>query len=151
MELLHLPLNHEQRQRVCSLLALGATRRMAAEFVDCRYADLQAEITGDPLFQAQVHLHELRPEIEILRSLIETARDPKQWRAAAWILERFYPRRYSPRRRNTLQPAQLQAFLDRLEKQLLAVFPEADKVREFFEQLRNKKPRRSARAAGKET
>jgi hypothetical protein len=116
------PLNDGQRRLVCALLALGATRRSAAEFADCRRLDLEAELKRDPAFKLQVLQSELRPEINNLRTLLEAARDPKQWRAAAWALERLYPERYAPQKRNTLQPHDLQIFEKDLKLRLAKVF-----------------------------
>jgi hypothetical protein len=110
------PLTDDQRRRACVLLALGSTRLQAAHFADCRLKDLEAEIQRDPAFKIQVHQSELRPEIEILRTLREAARDPKQWRAGAWALERFYPRRYGLRKRNTLTKAEKRRFTQRRKK-----------------------------------
>jgi hypothetical protein len=38
-------------------------------------------------------------EMDLLRNVAREAQDPKNWKAAAWALERLYPQRYAPRRR----------------------------------------------------
>jgi hypothetical protein len=105
------PLSPEQRRRVGALLGIGATRRMAVQFAGCRLADLLAEMQRDPDFKLEIQQQELRPEVEVLRSLLEAARDPKQWRAAGWVLERFYPRRYAARKGDALTSGQVNAAL----------------------------------------
>lgn len=100
------------------MLALGATRRSAAEFADCRRLDLEAELKRDPAFKLQVQQSELRPEIQLLRALVEAARDPKQWRAAAWALERLYPERYGAQKRTAIKPIHLKAFQKLLNTKL---------------------------------
>jgi hypothetical protein len=89
---------------------------MAARFAGCRLADLLAEIRRDADFKQQVQQQELRPEIQVLRSMLDAGRDPKQWRAAAWVLERFYPRRYAARKGDALSSAALRAALEAEEQ-----------------------------------
>jgi len=130
------PLNVDQRRRACALLALGGTRRVAAEFADCRRLDLEAEIQRDPAFKLMVQQSELRPEIEILRTLQEAARDPKQWRAAAWALERLYPERYGACKRNALKGADMRIFMALIDQKLERAIPAA---------LKGRRPRRKRR------
>lgn len=110
------PLTDDQRRRACALLAMGATRLQAAQFADCNRKDLAAEMKRDPAFKQQVQQSELRAEMEIVRTLREATRDPKQWRAAAWTLERSYPRRYGLRKRNALTKAEKRRFQQRQKK-----------------------------------
>jgi hypothetical protein len=146
------PLNHEQRQRVLALLALGSTRRMACKYVGCRVLDLTAEIKCDRDFKQQVRQQELLPEIEILRSLLAAARDPKQWRAASWTLERFYPYRYAPRKGDAVRPTQLQSMLSKLDQGLAKAIPDPERRWQLLEQClgrwsrpRKSRPRKSRR------
>jgi hypothetical protein len=94
------------------MLAAGTTRTSAAKFAGCRRLDLDAEIKRDPVFKQLVRQSELRPEMDSLRTLLEAARDPKQWRAAAWALERMYPRRYGASKREAVRPAELRKFVE---------------------------------------
>ena len=148
------PLNQEQRQRVLAMLAHGATRRMATKYAGCRVLDLTAEMQCDPDYKQQVQQHELRPEIEVLRALLVTARDPKQWRAAAWVLERFYPRRYAPRKADALRRAELQAALNSMEQQSAEAAADPKKGRQFLAHLQRQrsppaKPRPTKRRRSK--
>lgn len=129
------PLNDDQRRRACALLGLGATRRVAAEFADCRRLDLEAEIKRDPAFRLTVKQHELRPEIETLRKLLEAARDPKQWRAAAWFLERLYPERYAAGKRRVVKRADLRTFMQKLDQELAMKIPGPKKRQRLLQQL----------------
>jgi hypothetical protein len=105
------PLTEEERTLATAMLAAGMTRTSAAQYAGCRRYDLDAEIQRDPEFKQQVRRSELQPELNALRGVLKAAREPGQWRAAAWALERLYPRRYSARRRNGVPRGALQKFM----------------------------------------
>lgn len=128
------PLNQQQRREICALLALGGTRRLASKFASCRILDIHAEMKLDPEFRKQVRQHELRPEIDILKSVLAAACDPKQWRAGAWALERLYPRRYASRRSDALRQADIRSFLEHLDKVFAPVIPNLKERLQYLEQ-----------------
>jgi hypothetical protein len=128
------PLNMQQRREICALLGTGGTRRLAARFAACRVLDIHAEMKNDPEFRKLVRQHELRPEIEVLKSVLNAACDPKQWRAGAWTLERLYPRRYAARRGDSLQHKDIRAFLESLDKLFAPVIPNLKERLKYLEQ-----------------
>jgi predicted secreted protein len=130
-----LPLNEQQQSRVCAILALGGTRRMAVEYAGCTKAQVQAERQKNPFFAERLRLSELRPEIELLRTMFQAATDPKQWRAATWTLERFYPRRYGKQRRDEISSKDLVSFIKRIEAVLEQEIADHATRRKIIEQL----------------
>jgi len=138
------PLTDHQRRRACALLAAGATRTSAAKFAGCRRLDLDAEIKRDPVFKQHVRQSELQPEMQSMRTLLAAASDPKQWRAAAWALERMYPRRYGASKREAVPPAELRKFVAQHAK-------ERDLRRIVQEQRAAEKKKKSAHAKARST
>ncbi len=130
-----LPLNEQQQNRVCAILALGGTRKMAVEYAGCTKAQVQTECKNNPFFAERLRLSELRPEIELLRAMFTAATDPKQWRAATWTLERFYPRRYGKQRRDEISSKDLVSFIKRIEQVLEQEIADHATRRKIIEQL----------------
>ncbi len=92
-----LKLNETKRREICAILAVGGTRRMAATYVGCATATIRSTARRLPEFAEQLRKAELGPEITFLTAIKTAAGDAKQWRAAAWALERLFPERYAKR------------------------------------------------------
>ena len=84
-----------KRREVCAILAVGGTRLMAATYVGCCVDTIRESARRDESFAEQLRKAELGPEITFLKCLQTAASDVKQWRAAAWALERLFPERYA--------------------------------------------------------
>lgn len=114
------------------------TRSSAAKFAGCRRMDLEAEIKRDPAFRQLIQESELRPELKVLRTVLDAGGDPKQWRAAAWALERLYPRRYGASKREAVPPAAL--------RKIIAQERKAEDLKKIVQKNR---PAKAKRAEGK--
>lgn len=88
-------LNSDQRLDVLEAIELGAGIETAARFAGCDAADITCTLDADPRFRRHYHRAEVQLEIECLRAVRLQGRN---WRAAAWALERIYPDRYAPRK-----------------------------------------------------
>src|ERR1041385_1262536 len=86
-----------KRREICRILGVGGTRSMAAMYVGCTTETIRAVARQDPDFATELHKAELDAEIKLLEAIRDAAKDVKQWRAAAWALERLFPERYGNR------------------------------------------------------
>jgi hypothetical protein len=118
-----LRLDETKQREVCAILAVGGTRRMAAHYVGCHPETIRRRALREPEFAAQLRRAEVTPEITLLRSIQAAAADPKQWRAAAWALERLYPDRYAARGPRTIGLDQMKQIVEQLANVVLSEVP----------------------------
>ena len=109
-----LKLDATKRREVCAILAVGGTRVMAAAYVGCATSTIRARALRDPEFAEQLRKAELSSEITFLKSIQAAAADVKQWRAAAWALERLFPERYARRAPDTITVEQMNEIIQAL-------------------------------------
>ena len=107
-------LDDSQQHEICTILALGGTRRMAAEYVGCHIEAIRATAQFNPRFAEKLRKADFRAEITLLSNIQLAAKDVKQWRAAAWALERLFPERYARRRPETITRQQLAEIIRQL-------------------------------------
>jgi hypothetical protein len=122
-------LTEAQRTKITTMLRLGGDRSMAADYARCHSATLRAEMRRDPEFANQVIQAELRNESSFLRVIQEAGKDPKQWRAAAWALERLYPERYARRPGNTLTAEQVHQLMSEVTEIVASELAKTDRQR----------------------
>jgi hypothetical protein len=117
-------LTDRQIHDICEMLSSGASRPTAAQFAGCHPATMRAEMRRNPDFANRVLQAELNLESTMLRAIRSVAeQDPKQWRAAAWALERIYPNRYAKRRTNTLTVDQVHEFISEVTEIIASELP----------------------------
>ena len=76
----------EIKKRACEFAALGGSRNMIAQMLAVKMSDLNAWMATDRVFEARFRLANLASARKRIEQ-IEAAGD-KDWRAAAWLLER---------------------------------------------------------------
>lgn len=118
-----LKLDATKRREVCAILAVGGTRVMAATYVGCVPATIRATAQRIPEFDEQLRKAELGPEIKFLNSIQAAAGDVKQWRAAAWALERMFPERYARRAPDTITIDQMNEIIQALAEIIVGEVP----------------------------
>jgi hypothetical protein len=128
-------LTAEQKDQICAILSMGATRSMAAQYAGCHHATLRAEIRRDPDFSRRVIHSELKLESVCLRNIREAASDPKQWRAAAWALERVYPNRYARRKASTITTDQANELVAEFNEIIASELPVPKFRQRIFDRL----------------
>jgi hypothetical protein len=130
-----LRLTDQQMTDICELLATGASRSTAAQFAGCHAATLRAEMHRNREFSHRVIQSELKLEAVMLRTIRTAAEsDIKQWRAAAWALERIFPNRYAKRRSNTLTVDQVHEVISEVTEIVASELP----VPRFRERIFNR-------------
>jgi len=131
-------LDVKKRTKICGLLALGYSRRMAAEHVGCDPSTITRTAKRDESFREQLAAAQSDADIEALKLIRRTADQEKYWRAAAWILERRNPDEYGRRAPNTFTGEEVMQILDRVLRTVMPSVP-AEKVEavmvEFEEEL----------------
>ncbi len=118
-----LKLDDTKQREICAILAIGGTRLMAAHYVGCHVETIRKKALREPEFAAQLRRAEVTPEITLLRGIQAAAADPKQWRAAAWALERLFPARYGRRRAESIGFDQMKQIVERLATVVLSEVP----------------------------
>jgi hypothetical protein len=124
-------LTKTQRSKITSILGLGLPRSMAGDYARCHVATIRAEMRRDPEFANQVIQAELRSESSFLKVIHKAGKDAKQWRAAAWALERLYPERYARRNENTLTEEQVHQLIAEIVEMVASELPTKYRQRVF--------------------
>jgi hypothetical protein len=124
-------LDVKKRTKICGLLALGYSRRMAAEYVGCDPSTITRTAQRDESFREQLAGAQADADVDCLKLIRRTADQEKYWRAAAWILERRNPEEFGRRAPNMFTGEQVMKILQRA---LCAVMPAVplDKVEEVM-------------------
>lgn len=112
-----------KRREVCAILAVGGTRVMAASYVGCHVQTIRRRAERDPEFAEQLRKAELSAEITFLKSIQAAVGDVKQWRAAAWALERLFPERYARRAPDSITVAQMTEIIKALAAIIVGEVP----------------------------
>ncbi len=99
-------LDKERFNEVCTIIAVGGSRKLAARYVGCSVDTIRRTAEKDADFAADMVHAESKHELVFLQRISAAANKEQYWRAAAWALERMYPDRYAPRRPLALSPRQ---------------------------------------------
>jgi hypothetical protein len=94
-------LDAEERRRLIELLASGCSRRIAAMQIGCEASAITRTAEEDRTFAAEVIRAESNLEGKLLDSVRRAAEADRDWRAAAWLLERRNPLDYTARAAQT--------------------------------------------------
>lgn len=94
-------LDAEERRRLIELLASGCSRRIAAMQMGYEPSAIARTAEGDRTFAAEVIRAESSLEGKLLGSVRRAAEADRDWRAAAWLLERRNPLDYTARAAQT--------------------------------------------------
>jgi hypothetical protein len=87
----------EVQKKLCMLLRSGVPRNTACLVAGIGRRTFYDHLKTDRTFRTAIKKAEARPERRWLSLIEKAARDPKHWTAAAWLLERRWPEKYSLR------------------------------------------------------
>ena len=104
-------LNEIKRREILAILAVGCSRRTAANYVGCSVSTIQNTAERDPKFAEDLRHAEHQSEIAYLKNIQKAARKEQYWRAAAWALERRNPEEYARRGPDVITVDQIRLLL----------------------------------------
>ena len=116
-------LDQTKRAKICGILQVGGTYRMAAKFVGCSRHTIRNTANRDPEFQRQLDQTQVSPEITFLKTLHDAAQD--KWQAAKWALQHMYPDRYG-RRAATMAIDDVKDLISQLLAAITKVIPDSN-------------------------
>ncbi len=125
-------LDEEKKANVLLLIASGLSRREAAGYVQCAHTTIGRTAARDGDFATKLAQAEANSHVAAVSAIRGAMRDPKYWRAAAWMLERRSPEEYARRDPNSFTADQVMSLLARLYSESLPLLPE-EKVQQFQE------------------
>jgi hypothetical protein len=100
-------LDDPKRREICALLNAGLEFTEAARYVGCTPRTIRNEIRRNPDFRREVHDALLAARLAPEKLLRQAA--GRNWRAAAWLLERTDPQAYARRSPAACTPEDLDA------------------------------------------
>ncbi|HEY2760133.1 MAG TPA: hypothetical protein VGI75_05305 [Pirellulales bacterium] len=115
-------LDATKRAKICGILSVGGTYRMAAKFVGCSRQTIRNTAKRDPEFQRQLDQTQVSPEITFLKTLHTAAQD--KWLAAKWALQHMYPDRYA-RKAATMAVYDVKDLISQLVTAITKVIPDS--------------------------
>lgn len=124
----------DKRDLLCGLVASGFTRRQATEHVGVSGRTVARALGEDEEFRRMLSNSELRLELHPIQHI--RSQMSKQWRAAAWVLERQRPDLYVRRAPRTVTLGDLRGIFGAFLQLLLDGVPEQpirDRVRKNVE------------------
>lgn len=130
-------LDEAKRREICAILAVGCSRRTAAFYVDCSVNTIRRTALRNAEFAAQLRRAESACEVAALTHLNKAVKDGRNWRAAAWLLERRYPDRFGPRKPRSVSPDQLTDVVNRFAEVLSREISNADERQRILARLQN--------------
>lgn len=128
-------LTEVKRREICAVLAMGGTRTLAARYVGCHVVTIRRLIHKDPDFATAVLQAESKHEILNLGHINKAAAEGRNWRAAAWVLERAYPDKYGKRRAGAITLDQLTDALTQVVDVLMDELDESELRERVLERL----------------
>lgn len=126
--------DEKKRELLCGLIGIGFTRRQAAQHVGVSNRTVVRALHEDAEFSRRLHNAELNQELRPIQHI--ASHMPKNWRAAAWMLERQRPDLYVRRAPETVSLGDLRGIFGGVMKLLLEGVPEQgtrDRVRKNVE------------------
>jgi hypothetical protein len=116
--------DEKKRELLCGLIGIGFTRRQAAQHVGVSRRTVARAIQEDEEFGRHLHNAELNQELRPIQHI--ATQMPKNWRAAAWMLERQRPDLYVRRTPRTVTLGDLRGIFGALMKLLLDGVPQQE-------------------------
>lgn len=92
------------KREIIGMMAMGASKTLAAQFIGCSVSTIYRERRRDPQFRQEMERAAAQNVLHLKQLMRRHAE--RSWRAAAWLLEREYPHMYARRRPTEVSPEQ---------------------------------------------
>jgi hypothetical protein len=112
-----------KRETIATLLSMGCSQSMAADYIGCAVTTIQRTADRDPAFAAMLNKAKCHAELGLIRNIRNAAAKEQYWRAAAWALERFFPDKYGQRAPDLITREQLSQILARFADAIVQNIP----------------------------
>ncbi len=112
-----------KRQEILTALRLGCSLTAAAKLVGCSPTTIRREATLDPEFGERYKKTRGESEQKYMELLGKAANNPQYWRAAAWALERRFPKHYAPRSPDIITLSQITILIAKIAQILEEEIP----------------------------
>jgi hypothetical protein len=130
-------LDDGKRREICALISAGCGIETAAEYVGCCPTTIRREAFRNEDFGEEFRNAQIASRLKPLRALEKAT--ATHWRAAAWLLERTDPMRFSRRPPDYLTPDEVQDVFEQIAEKLYARLinkPGGKRVFDVFESIR---------------
>ena len=114
-----------KKREILAVLTLGGSRRIAAKYVGCAVSTIQNAANRDPEFAEALERAESNLAVRCLTKIDKAADKEQYWRAAAWALERRYPREFASEQADKISAERMRHLLAQLAEIIVAEVPVA--------------------------
>jgi len=114
-----------KQEKVITALELGCSLTAAAKLANCSPNTVRRETRLDPDFGERYEKARGQSEFDYLDLLHSAAKKPQYWRAAAWALERRFPKHYAPRSPDVITLSQITILIAKIAQILEEEIPVA--------------------------
>jgi hypothetical protein len=122
-------LDAEKRTQVATILGVGCSQSVAANFVGCSRSTIQRTAERDPKFAAELRKAKSNAELGLVKNIRSAAKKEQYWRAAAWALERGFPEKYARRGPDVITVEQIGILLARFSEIIVGEVSERSRKR----------------------
>lgn len=119
------PISEIKQREILALLSVGCSRRTAARYVNCTQKAIDELARTNPDFAEKLRRAEANLEIESIKNMFNAAKQEKNWRASAWVLERKSPEEFLKKKPDVIPAGLLDTLLNRIVTLLIEECPAA--------------------------
>ena len=119
------PISEIKQREILALLSVGCSRRTAARYVNCTQKAIDELAQANPEFAEKLRKAEANMEIESIKNMFNAAKQEKNWRASAWLLERKSPEEFLKKKPDVIPAGLLDTLLNRIVTLLIEECPAA--------------------------
>lgn len=119
------PISEIKQREILALLSVGCSRRTAARYVNCTQKAIDELARTNPDFAEKLRRAEANLEIESIKNMFNAAKQEKNWRASAWLLERKSPQEFLKKKPDVIPAGLLDTLLNRIVTLLIEECPAA--------------------------
>ncbi|MBR0236649.1 MAG: hypothetical protein IJQ39_01020 [Thermoguttaceae bacterium] len=119
------PISEIKQREILALLSVGCSRRTAARYVNCTQKAIDELAQTNPDFAEKLRRAEANLEIESIKNMFNAAKQEKNWRASAWLLERKSPQEFLKKKPDVIPAGLLDTLLNRIVTLLIEECPAA--------------------------